>query len=275
MAFDATIVENSAAAQAESVKLMQASNMQTVRLIDFNADANATRPPDYYLYVFNIAPRSFQVRRPPSFPLVTLAKCAVGKPYELVARVPSTVNEKWIDADSGEPRYKGITGERFATDLLNPANLGIDIWQEITDENESWIDHGTDDLTRRGVFWTRNQVPSEEELAQAKSRMERHYRTLIAQAEDLSHDPKRIKEIGREHHAAADYFGLKATWHVIAEAPSFCPNCGEPIKAGLPYHRNSFGDKCVLDWKRTVAAGAAKKEDVPEELRWWTSKKTA
>jgi len=255
-----------------SRRLIQSEAMRTVRLIDFRGDANAERPPDYYLYIFNIANRKFEIRRPPNFPLMTFAGCPLGQPYALVGRVPNIVNEKWVDADSGETRVRGIMGERFATDLLNPSNTGIDIWGEIPEEL-SWLDSGgTDDMTRRGLFWTKNAEPTTEELAMSRAKMEKHYRQLIQHADILYSDTATRREIGREHHMAADYFKARSQWHIVAETPIICENCGEMLKSNVAFHIGPTGFMCVRDWKRTVAAGAVKREQVPEESRWWEDK---
>src|SRR5690242_4051638 len=159
MPVDATIVPNSQRAAIQQRILTQESNMQTVRLTDFTGGAHLDRLPEYCLYDFNIAPRAFNRNRPPCFPNISLAPCPAGQPYAKVGKFPDIVDEKWIDADSGEVRVKGIKGERFVMDLINPSNLGIEMWREITDEQMTWVDGGTNDYTRRGLFWTRNEEP--------------------------------------------------------------------------------------------------------------------
>ena len=54
-----------------------------------------------------------------------------------------------------------------------------------------------------------------------------------------------MREIGPEHHMAGDYFHVRAPWHIVAELPSACPNCGDAVKEGLPFHINSIGIICV------------------------------
>lgn len=270
MPVDAKVNTDNPVLRADARRKEQELNMLGVRFVDFNGDPNVTREPDYYLYIFNIAPRSFMIRRPPNFPCLTLAACPEGQSYALVGRVPNVVNEKWID-DNGQTQNRGILGERFATDLLNPSNLGIDIWAEITDDQMNWIDGGTDDMTRRGLFWSRNERPTEDELRRAKAKMERHYRALLTQADKLHREGK-MAEIGPEHHYAADYFRVKSLWHTVAELPSECPNCGDEVKKGIAFHMTTIGTVCVLDWKRAVQAGVKKKEDVPEDMRWWKEK---
>lgn len=267
------VVKDSKVASSVSKTMMQSENMQTVQLIDFTKDANVSRPPDYFVYIYNIAYRTFEIRRPPYFPIVRLSACPPTEPYVKVMSIPNIVNEKWVDSASGEIRNRGTQGERFAMDLINPANIGVDMWASVSAE-ASWIDGGTDDMSRRGLFFSRNDPPTQEELDKAKARLETHYRRMLAQADELSRDPKTFREIGPEHHAAAEYFRVKASWHVIAELPSVCENCGETIKPGIPYHVNGVGVICIRDWQATVKAGVKKREDVPEELRWWKEKES-
>lgn len=268
----AAVVTNSAVAPNVKRVFEQDMNMKTVRLVDFTGDANVNRPPDYYLYLYNIAPRAFEIRRPPNFPLIRLSACPKGQKYAKVATIPSIVNEKWIDADSGEVRVRGIMGERFVMDLVNPSNLGINMWVEITDDQMTWIDGGTDDLTRRGLFFSKNDPPTDDELSVTKQRLEQHYRQLLVRADELSRDPKTRREIGMEHHLAAEYFHARTEWHTVAELPEVCENCGEVVKPGCAYHLNSVGIVCVRDWKRTVESGVKARADVPEDKRWWEQK---
>ena len=268
MANEASIVTGTPQANALRDRLAAAvGGTQSPSFLSFLGDPNLNRAPDYYLWVHNISRRKFVIRRPPQFPVVTIPACPPGQPYVTGARIPNIVNFRWVDAVNDEARSVAIAGERFAMDLINPANLGVDCWASVPPE-VSWVDSGGDDLTIRGVFWTRNEVPAAEELRMAKLRMEEHYKRCIAQADELVQNGHR-SQLNDEHHAAAEHFRLKATWHSVAELREQCPNCGEDVAAGLAFHRNGFGLMCILDWKRAVAAGVKTRADVPEGLRWW------
>ena len=258
------IVADSEVAPKLSQALSQGQNMKGVRFHDFRGDPYVDREPDYYLYVFSTVNRVFVVERGTQFSKITLSACPPEQPWAMVARVPAVVNAKEPD-ENGEVRLRPIYGERFATDLLNPANLGVDIWAEITD----WVDSGgTNDLTRRGLFWSRNEVPTAEELSKCKLRLEKHYKEVLLHADRLARE-NRLQEIGPEHHIAADYFHVRSTWHVVAELPSLCPNCGENITKGVGFHTTPQGIFCIIDWQKAVNAGIKTKDDVPEDLRWW------
>jgi len=290
----ANVVAGSAKAAAMSHTLMQEMNMQTLRIVGYSQDAHLDHTPGYYLYVFNITPREFQIHRPPAFSTIIFRGCPEGQPYALVGKFPDIVDEKSVEADSGEIRTRGIKGERFVMDLINPANHGINMWQEITDQNVTWIDGGTNDYTRRGLFWTKNAKPgwtclehggcgesqicpvcgrgALDEIYLAKLRLEKHYKQLIMQADQYSREGN-PREIGPEHHMAGDYFHIRSPWHVVAELPSTCPNCGDAVKEGVPFHINSIGIICVMpdqeSWKRAIQAGVKQKADVPDDFRWW------
>lgn len=294
MAIDAVIVPNSTRAAIQARTLTQESNMMTVRLNDFSGNAYLDRQPEYFLSVFNIAPKKFVVNRPPQFSAIVFLPCPAGRSWLKVATIPDIVGEKWVNAESGKIDTNGVRGERFVMDLLNPSNLGIEMWREITDEQMTWIDGGTSDLTRRGVFWTRNDEPGQtclahggcgnaakcpqcgadtfSELSLAKSRMEKHYKQLLMQADQYQREGH-LNEIGPEHHLAGDYFHVRTPWHVVAELPQTCPNCGDAIKEGVAFHISSVGTVCVLPtqeaWQRTVNSGVKRRSDVPDEYRWW------
>lgn len=245
-------------------------NQRDFRILDMTGDANLNRKPDYYIFVYSIVNRRFEIRRPPSFPLITIPACPKGEPWKKVAVFPNIVNEKWID-ENNQMRVNGIQGERFVMDLLNPLNLGVDMWKDVQDEQLTWMDAGgTDDMTRRGLFFSIDDPPKPEHLQRTKERMENHYRYLLKQADELAsmNTAEAQRSIGPEHHMAADYFHARSKWHVIAELPSICENCGEQITDGVAYHRNSMGMICVRDWKKAVAAGVKTKAEVPDELRW-------
>jgi hypothetical protein len=264
--YQAKIVTDSPVALQQARALTNAENTKYLQIFDPGLDANAMRPPDYFLYIFNTVPFRFDVRRPPHHPCIIFKPCPAGKPYEMVMSVPNVVNIKDINHVSGAIQVVGLHGERFATDLLNPANTTNDIWLEVTDEEAAWIDRGSDDLTRRGLFWSRKEVPEETELAKCKQRLVKFYRSLIAQAEEYARSGNN-RDIGEEHHRAADFFHLRSNWHIIAEIPDICMNCGEALKPGLAYHINSIGKVCVIDWARTVNAGIKTWDEAPPEYR--------
>lgn len=236
-------------------------------------DPDANRPPDYFVNIFSINPMEHVRYRPPDFPIIRLKACPKGKPYELVFRIPNVVRSKWQSPETGEILTKGDYGERWATDLLNPGNLSFDPWQNTEGTPMDQVFGGSEDLIRRGVFWTRSAEPSAEDLQRARTRMERHFKAEVAKADQLARTPESMKDISAEMHVAAEYLGISSAWHTVTVVPEPCPNCGEPVKRGVAYHASLTGSVCVIDWQRTVEAGIKSKADVPESKRWWKEEK--
>jgi hypothetical protein len=108
------------------------------------------------------------------------------------------------------------------------------------------------------VFWSLNNPPTEEEIKAATLRMEKHFNTVLEKMKALeTSDPKGLLEaLSPEAHVAADYYGVETSWHGRRSKPMDCENCGERIKQGVAFHKTEEGGLCVLDWKRTVKAGA-------------------
>ena len=265
---NADIVTGSAVAAAVSRKMTDLENTKGLVFTDWRQDANLNRPVDYYLFIYNIERRAHQIGRPPQHGMIPIAACPRDKPWWKARSVPNIVQEPDVN-DNGEIRSRGLAGERFATDLLNPCNTGVDIWAEITREDLTWIDSGTEDLTVRGVFWTRNDPPADWELAKCRERMEKFYRGKIEQARRYARTADTRLMINNDHHYAADYFRIREEWHSVVELPALCPNCGEVLPlATVAYHKNSMGDRCVIDWQRAVESGAIRESDVPESKRW-------
>lgn len=261
---DATINLESSLATARSRELTQQANNDAlpIALVDFSNDPNIDRPPDYFIFIYNIAPMEHQLYKPPLAPLVLIPGCPAGEPFICAARIPNIVNQKHVDAYTGTIHNTGYRGEALANDIVNPANTTGQQWFDVND----FSNVGTD-LTVKGVFWSRDNPPSAADLAKAKSRMERHFQALIEQANRLG-DSGKLSEIGLEHHQAANYFRLQTAWHRVYEAPTACSICGEDIKAGIAFHRNAAGGVCVLNWKAAVEAGVKTLADVPRAQRW-------
>lgn len=242
-----------------------------VSLTDFRQDPNISRLPDYWIHIYNISGRAFRVERPPYAPVINIPACPSGEPFKLALSIPNIFNEKTVSPDSGELVVKGLQGERCATDILNPINTSNDPWLEVNHPESIWLDNGGNDLTKRGCFWSKENPPSNADLARARERMERFYRNLLKEGNEMQHSG-RSKDITPEHHIAAEHFGVTNAWHTSIIATTTCPQCGENIQPGIAFHKNSLGGACVLDWKKAVESGVKTLDDVPADKRWWAGK---
>lgn len=222
------------------------------------------------------------INRAHPYSKVTIPACKEGQRVSDPFLIPPFVNQPYVEMGKYEQKFRVVNGMEVAIDIINPAltpSWRLANCQDIQMSENSWeaSSNVNNNLNEFGVFATtldRDDPALEPLIEKFKARAEKTLSRLYNQAKELEISGK-SREIGNLMRFAAGYFGLPIAGSQIYEHKISCPNCGEPIKAGIFYHRNQFGEKCVLDWKKTVAAGAAKKEDVPDEFRWWEEKKKA
>jgi hypothetical protein len=223
---------------------------------EFNFNVNdylLSRKPEYFVYLFNISETTYTVARPPIAQKITIPGRTTNTEYALAGRFPQPM---WVpegSVDQSALRIDAQDARRFAMDICNPDNLGLN--QDAHINPRDVLSQGAN-LGQKGVFWSLNEVPTKEELAAAKRRMENYYTAILTKAEAHAvSSPGTLSDyLTPEHHAAADYFGQEYPWHTKRSRPMDCPNCGTRIKEGVAYHIVD-GDLCVLDWARTVKAG--------------------
>ena len=223
---------------------------------DFNFNVNdylLSRKPEYFVYLFNISDTAYEVSRPPIARRISIPGRKAGQEYQLAGRFPQPM---WIpegSVDSSALKVGAEDARRFAMDIVNPENLGLD--QDAVLDPKNNLSQGAN-LGAKGVFWSLNEVPTKDELAAAKRRMEAYYTAILTKAEAhaVSSPGTLADYLTPEHHAAADYFGQEYTWHSKRSRPMDCPQCGTRVKEGIAYHVVD-GDLCIIDWERTVKAG--------------------
>lgn len=245
------------------------------------------REPDYFVYLYNISEMnigdgiSFKVSRPPLMREMRIKAKPAGSAnikYVLATKLPQPLLIPRGNVESNEIDIIPTDTRRFATDIINPENLGID--QDAFIDSKNRISVGND-LGKKGVFWSLNgpgasqnefaqrkfgmklfEEPTTEEVNKAYERMEKYYRHLLEEADavEASAPGDLQKLLTPEHHAAADYFGEDRKWHGKKARTDFCPNCGDRIRAGAAFHRNEDGVLCVIRWVDAVKAGVKTRE---------------
>lgn len=247
------------------------SMAENTRFISPFLDPELTRKPEYFVYVYSVVdprPANYHLMRnaPPLIRNLQIAELRPGEKWTLVTKLAHPVNQPGVDTQEQRVNY-AHNAQRVAQDIVNPENVSLN--QDAVLKAENTFTEGND-YGKLGVFWSLNYPPSDEEIAKAVARKESFYRKRLDQARALeASDPKALYAyLTPTDHVAADYFGEEFSWHKVAKRPETCPTCGESIRAGVAYHRNVDGIVCVIDWKRTVAAGVKKLKDVPEYLRW-------
>jgi hypothetical protein len=239
-------------------------------------DPEQVRPVEYLVYIHTISKRSFM--QPHSlYGELLIRACPKDKRYLTAHAIRHPLPYNVVDPEnvSGPPIVKFENAKRVALGICNPDYVGTDL--DIQDRPADLtyrISSSECNLTRQGVFASLNAVPTEEELKKAENRRIEYYKFRFEEANALQRsDPKRLQDILIEdHHLAAEMFGIDVDWHRVVTPKIECPNCGEKIKEGIAFHRVN-GDLCVLDWEKAYLAGAVKKDQVPDEKKWWAEEK--
>lgn len=223
---------------------------------DFNFNTNdylLGRKPEYFVYIFNVSEETYEVARPPIAKRIVIPGRKVGEKYALAGQIPQPLLIPEGNVDSSDIRVGAQDARRFAMDIINSENLTLD--QDAVIDPKQAFSQGAD-LGKKGVFWSLNAVPTEEEIKKAVGRMEKYYTYLLSQARatEVSSPATLSHILTPEHHRAADYYGEEHSWHGKRSRPMDCPNCGTKVKEGIAYHVVD-GDLCVINWERTVKAG--------------------
>ena len=197
--------------------------------------------PPYKVYIYNLGPIEHKVERGSAGTFI-LKACEQGNDYELAWTLPSV----WRDSYFVEQEMKthSVSGEFMAQDICNPITAG----------GKTWWSFGAD-LTSLGVFWTKNNPPTESELAAARQKMEVTYRRMLGMAASIE-AAGRIDDITPLMRIAASYFGEDRSWNKIYKKTMSCPGCGEAAKTGIIRHPCGY----VFDPDRALMAGMISEE---------------
>jgi len=204
-------------------------------------NASLAHDPPYQVYIFNLGPMKHEVPKG-SLGTFTIQACEPGEAYSQPLVLPSITRDSYFVEQ--EMKTHSVSGEFTAQDIVHPMTAG----------GKTWWSFGAnlDDL---GVFWTRNNPPSEAELTIARGKMEVTYRKLLNMAASLEATNK-LDDITPLMRIAASYFGEDRAWNRIYKKTLECPGYGEPSKAGIIRHPCGY----VFDPDRALVAGMITEE---------------
>jgi len=115
-----------------------------------------------------------------------------------------------------------------------------------------------------GVFVCAGNMPTEDELRNARSRLEEFYRALVAAADrewERSHSFLFIHDLQRR---AAGHLGLNKEWYYQARESKECPGCGERVKPTVAVCKTCG---VILDREKALALGLLQPpRDRPAEM---------
>jgi hypothetical protein len=219
------------------------------------------RAPEYFVYIYNVSQQEHVVSRPPIMREMHIAARKQHERYAIVTRLPQPLLMPKGNVDSNEIDISAMDTRRFAMDIINPDNLGIN--QDAAIDNVTGVGN---DLGQKGVFWSLNNPPTEEEIVAAENRLKKRYKFLLEQARTVeTSNPKALADtLSPEHHMAADYYHETLSWHGRPVHKDMCPRCGSLANVGAPFHALEGGGICVGDWDKAIAAGARSRSQAYE-----------
>jgi len=193
----------------------------------FAAAIHAERSP--HAVIANITEQSYMAHR--TYGTFQIPGRADGEEYSLTRVTPRTAV-----MDYGDKRTLplAITAREIAEDLCREVN---------SDAGENSF---------LGVFVCAGNVPTEEELRDARARLEDFYRALVAAADrewERSHSFLFIHDVQRR---AAGHLGLRKEWYYQSRETEECPGCGERVKPGVAVCKTCHA---VLDRDKALALG--------------------
>jgi hypothetical protein len=194
--------------------------------------------PKYVIYIFNIGPITHSVEKGSAGPRggYRIEACEKGKPFSRPLILPSLVTDTYMIEN--EIKTHSVSGEFMAQDIVHPM-LG-----------RNWsLGQNLDEL---GVFWTKNNPPTDQELSDARAKLDKTFRALLAEATQLEATGQ-LQNVTPLMRYAADWSGEDRPWNKIYKTMAECPACGNSVKPGVVIH--TCGAVMPGMWARAVAMG--------------------
>jgi hypothetical protein len=185
------------------------------------------------------------------FPGFIIPPCPKGQKFSFTL-LPAFVKETYVKPGTTEYYYKNIDGRKCATSLLNPSAFPGTNWNS---QLQKWdnIDQQGNNLNAYGVWWSLTKPDETEKLEKEikvfKKRVLETMVELVRRGEELAAADD-LRNITPLMHFAMDYLGKQAKWHMASTHVVACPNCGMLVNEGISYHRNEWGERCIIDPER-------------------------
>src|SRR6185312_11848758 len=211
------------------------------------------------VYIFNVSDREYKWHQA-GFDYYTIPACPVDRDYSEPCKIPGIIEEEYLKVDSTELNT-------YEAPEIAMAIIGVG--PGIRPEN---------DLRQYGVFISRTNPPSKEEVAAAQER-------LLTTCTNLFREGNRIDREGQSRGQngvggqmisgdmfwAAKVLGQNPNWSKNAQVMHECPACGGSVPAGAIVHFGANGCGAMVDtsaegWERAVQAGLKSRAQMEEAL---------
>lgn len=195
-----------------------------------------------HVYVFSVFPQEKLVAKG-TLGVYRIPGCPSGADISPPLRIPKIVMSSYFDAASQSMKTDIMKGEVLAQDIVRPFTVA------------DWSVGNV--LEDYGVFWTRNETPTETEITAARGRLEKTFRLHLQEATRLE-TTDQLEFITPTMRLAATYFKEDRAWNRIYKKMDACFACGGDVRAGVIMH--SCGAIMPGRWRDAVLAGLKTKE---------------
>jgi len=197
--------------------------------------------PKGYVYVFSVFPQEKIVAKG-ILGKYRIPACVSGERVSTPLKIPTIVMSSYFDAASQSMKTDIMKGEALAQDIVRPYTL--------LERGADWSVGNV--LEDYGVFWTKNEVPTDAEITRAREKLETLFRRQLAEATRLE-TTDQLEFITPLMRLAASYFKEDRPWNRIYKKMEACFACGGDVRAGVIIH--SCGAVMPGQWTRAIAAG--------------------
>lgn len=218
------------------------------KLMGFSRKARPNLPNVPPLYVFNVSNKEYKWREP-GFEQYIVPACKDGEEYSTPCMIPGIVIEEVLIVDKTELNM--YNAEEIAMAIFH-AGPGM---------------RPQGDLRKFGLFVSRTNPPSDEDVAHAQHLLMQTCEALVADG-DRIHAEGQSKGLGGqmitdEHRWAAKQAKQEREWSKGIVPMKECPVCHRPVARSAAVHLPWSECGAVLDWDKAIAAGLKKEEDRP------------
>jgi len=257
----ATLAADQKRAMRQAQSIQDAENHGAIKLVT----QDNMGVPNYLIYIYNILDIPHVIEQAPQFAHYPIPACPRGQKFAYNI-ISAFVNETYFRPGTDEIYYKPVDGRKYATSLLNPSAFPGTNWEgQLYDWPQT--DQFGNNKNAIGCFWSLTRPDETDkldvEIALFRERAEKTMNALIKSAEALA-AAGNTGAISPMMHFAMDYLGKTATWHMSLKHMIQCPNCGDTVLEGISYHRNAFGEKCIIDRERYMRS-IDRRESAPVE----------
>jgi len=207
------------------------------------------------VYIFNVGPREWR-NRIGAGKSYNIPACKPGEAYSEGVPVATIGVVEYDPADGGNNMgvapTSALSGERNGQRFFGVAD-------DIIGKNSTAaaLDISTTNLEWFGVFVSRTEVPSEEDLQEARAKLRQMMQLIYARGAEKVQSGEKVDMLDRpRYNEAAAYLGVKPLWGNLDHTRGSCPECHEDIIEGA--HRCKH---CGLDIDPASVAARAKKRE--------------